>query len=199
MIILPEEVRAKKPSLTFNLGTNGLNVTFEPPPGQGRSATCQDPCKQQPRLKLLGIALTVAKFQFVNADYSRFAATLIWNWRTKVRGGISRPPPHASLAKGLCSMPLFDIVLKSSGPRGYALRTMPLPIVFASRRFQWDCFGSRGIDPGQSFLIRRLISFDGPSRVLFVRELRTWTGDTHSGVRNIGWSETSNRELGKSE
>ncbi|KAG8265741.1 hypothetical protein J6590_088050 [Homalodisca vitripennis] len=83
-------------------------------------------------------------------------------------------------------MPLFDIVLKSSGPRGYALRTMPLPIVFASRRFQWDCFGSRGIDPGQSFLIRRLISFDGPSRVLFVRELRTWTGDPHSGVRNIG-------------
>ncbi|KAG8316500.1 hypothetical protein J6590_049624 [Homalodisca vitripennis] len=41
------EVRAKKPSLTLNLGTNGLMVTSEPPPmagqagclqGQGRSA-----------------------------------------------------------------------------------------------------------------------------------------------------------------
>ncbi|KAG8291053.1 hypothetical protein J6590_070305 [Homalodisca vitripennis] len=29
---LPSEVRAKKPSLTLNLGTNGLKVTSEPPP-----------------------------------------------------------------------------------------------------------------------------------------------------------------------
>ncbi|KAG8250140.1 hypothetical protein J6590_107993, partial [Homalodisca vitripennis] len=29
------EVRAKKPSLTLNLGTNGLKVTSEPPPMAG--------------------------------------------------------------------------------------------------------------------------------------------------------------------
>ncbi|KAG8326135.1 hypothetical protein J6590_049521 [Homalodisca vitripennis] len=50
MSILPRKVRAKKPSLPLNLGTNGLKVTSEPPPmaeqagrlpGQDRSAvTC---------------------------------------------------------------------------------------------------------------------------------------------------------------
>ncbi|KAG8260004.1 hypothetical protein J6590_106706, partial [Homalodisca vitripennis] len=34
--------RAKKPSLTLNLGTNGLKVTYEPPPIVGQRAACKD-------------------------------------------------------------------------------------------------------------------------------------------------------------
>ncbi|KAG8278384.1 hypothetical protein J6590_021285 [Homalodisca vitripennis] len=35
------EVRAKKPSLTLNLGTNGLKVTSEPPPMAGQAGRLQ--------------------------------------------------------------------------------------------------------------------------------------------------------------
>ncbi|KAG8331493.1 hypothetical protein J6590_039839 [Homalodisca vitripennis] len=35
------EVRAKKPSLTLNLGTNGLKVTSEPPPMAGKAGRLQ--------------------------------------------------------------------------------------------------------------------------------------------------------------
>ncbi|KAG8295440.1 hypothetical protein J6590_080305, partial [Homalodisca vitripennis] len=35
------EVRAKKPSLTLNLGTNGLKVTSEPPPMTGQAGRLQ--------------------------------------------------------------------------------------------------------------------------------------------------------------
>ncbi|KAG8277770.1 hypothetical protein J6590_034999, partial [Homalodisca vitripennis] len=35
------EVRAKKPSLTLNLGTNGLKVTSEPPPMAGQAGHLQ--------------------------------------------------------------------------------------------------------------------------------------------------------------
>ncbi|KAG8259435.1 hypothetical protein J6590_014904, partial [Homalodisca vitripennis] len=35
------KVRAKKPSVTFNLGTNGLKVTFEPPPTAGQAGCLQ--------------------------------------------------------------------------------------------------------------------------------------------------------------
>ncbi|KAG8284192.1 hypothetical protein J6590_003888 [Homalodisca vitripennis] len=34
---IPREVRAKKPSLTLNLGTNALEVTSEPPPMAGQA------------------------------------------------------------------------------------------------------------------------------------------------------------------
>ncbi|KAG8269172.1 hypothetical protein J6590_004467 [Homalodisca vitripennis] len=37
----PSEVRAKKPSLTHNLGTNGLKVTSEPPPMAGQAGRLQ--------------------------------------------------------------------------------------------------------------------------------------------------------------
>ncbi|KAG8271359.1 hypothetical protein J6590_064671 [Homalodisca vitripennis] len=37
----PGEVRAKKPSLTLNLGTNGLKVTSEPPPMAGQAGRLQ--------------------------------------------------------------------------------------------------------------------------------------------------------------
>ncbi|KAG8270345.1 hypothetical protein J6590_087434 [Homalodisca vitripennis] len=40
-LILPGEVRAKKPSLTLNLGTNGLKVTSEPPPMAGQTGRLQ--------------------------------------------------------------------------------------------------------------------------------------------------------------
>ncbi|KAG8272636.1 hypothetical protein J6590_037931 [Homalodisca vitripennis] len=40
-LILPGEVRAKKPSLTLNLGTNGLKVTSEPPPMAGQAGRLQ--------------------------------------------------------------------------------------------------------------------------------------------------------------
>ncbi|KAG8257217.1 hypothetical protein J6590_053865 [Homalodisca vitripennis] len=39
--ILPGEVRAKKPSLTLNLGTNGLKVTSEPPLMAGQAGRLQ--------------------------------------------------------------------------------------------------------------------------------------------------------------
>ncbi|KAG8287054.1 hypothetical protein J6590_047031 [Homalodisca vitripennis] len=35
------EIRAKKPSLTLNLGTNGLKVTSEPPPMAGQAGCLQ--------------------------------------------------------------------------------------------------------------------------------------------------------------
>ncbi|KAG8248346.1 hypothetical protein J6590_042967 [Homalodisca vitripennis] len=38
---LLSEVRAKKPSLTLNLGTNGLKVTSEPPPMAGQAGCLQ--------------------------------------------------------------------------------------------------------------------------------------------------------------
>ncbi|KAG8256251.1 hypothetical protein J6590_072916 [Homalodisca vitripennis] len=38
---LTGEVRAKKPSLTLNLGINGLKVTFEPPPMAGQAGRLQ--------------------------------------------------------------------------------------------------------------------------------------------------------------
>ncbi|KAG8336831.1 hypothetical protein J6590_037046 [Homalodisca vitripennis] len=50
------EVRAKKPSLTLNLGTNGLKVTSEPPPRRLLTRTGSlsgHPSKQQPRSTLL--------------------------------------------------------------------------------------------------------------------------------------------------
>ncbi|KAG8265736.1 hypothetical protein J6590_088044 [Homalodisca vitripennis] len=39
--MLPGEVSAKKPSLTLNLGTNGLKVTSEPPPMAGQAGRLQ--------------------------------------------------------------------------------------------------------------------------------------------------------------
>ncbi|KAG8287386.1 hypothetical protein J6590_038994 [Homalodisca vitripennis] len=44
---LSRDVRAKKPSLTLNLGTNGLMVTSEPPPMAGQAAPCKDRIAQQ--------------------------------------------------------------------------------------------------------------------------------------------------------
>ncbi|KAG8291705.1 hypothetical protein J6590_054437 [Homalodisca vitripennis] len=51
------EVRAKKPSLTLNLGTNGLKVTTEPPPmaGQDRSAVTH-PSSSHARLCLIRLS-----------------------------------------------------------------------------------------------------------------------------------------------
>ncbi|KAG8277948.1 hypothetical protein J6590_031996 [Homalodisca vitripennis] len=42
-VILPGEVRDKKPSLTLNLGTNRLKVTSEPPPMAGQAGCLQGP------------------------------------------------------------------------------------------------------------------------------------------------------------
>ncbi|KAG8260090.1 hypothetical protein J6590_104625, partial [Homalodisca vitripennis] len=39
--MITSEVRAKKPSLTLNLGTNGLKVTSEPPPTVGQTGCLQ--------------------------------------------------------------------------------------------------------------------------------------------------------------
>ncbi|KAG8316507.1 hypothetical protein J6590_049633 [Homalodisca vitripennis] len=38
---MPGECRAKKPSITLNLGTNGLKVTSEPPPMAGQAGCLQ--------------------------------------------------------------------------------------------------------------------------------------------------------------
>ncbi|KAG8275818.1 hypothetical protein J6590_078567 [Homalodisca vitripennis] len=62
--ILPGEVRAKKPSPTLNLGTNGLKVTSEPPimarqagflQGQDRSAVTQ-PSSSHARCRLIQLS-----------------------------------------------------------------------------------------------------------------------------------------------
>ncbi|KAG8310639.1 hypothetical protein J6590_060175 [Homalodisca vitripennis] len=56
-LIFPGEVRAKKPSLSLNLGANGLKVTSEP--RSGRRAACKyriaqrSKQQQQPRSTLL--------------------------------------------------------------------------------------------------------------------------------------------------
>ncbi|KAG8279981.1 hypothetical protein J6590_092521 [Homalodisca vitripennis] len=44
---MDSEVRAKKPSLTLNLGTNGLKVTSEPPPMAGQAGRCKDRIAQR--------------------------------------------------------------------------------------------------------------------------------------------------------
>ncbi|KAG8313944.1 hypothetical protein J6590_103497, partial [Homalodisca vitripennis] len=40
------EVSAKKPSLSLNLGTNGLEVTSEPPPMKAMKNQCTDSCSK---------------------------------------------------------------------------------------------------------------------------------------------------------
>ncbi|KAG8307304.1 hypothetical protein J6590_024952 [Homalodisca vitripennis] len=61
------EVRAKKPSLTLNMGTKGLlKVTSKPPPMAGQAGCLQGrtgslsghPSKQQPRSTLLDLVIS---------------------------------------------------------------------------------------------------------------------------------------------
>ncbi|KAG8261991.1 hypothetical protein J6590_062296 [Homalodisca vitripennis] len=42
MYIFPGEIRAKKPSLTLNLKTNGLKMTSKPPPMAGQAGPFVD-------------------------------------------------------------------------------------------------------------------------------------------------------------
>ncbi|KAG8307527.1 hypothetical protein J6590_018402 [Homalodisca vitripennis] len=90
--LLQGEVTAKKPSLTFNLRTNGLKVTSVPPPTAG-----QADCLQGQDRSAIIVASPMPKFYtnavsvFGDSRYLNYQKRCgIWHLR---RGGQSKSPP----------------------------------------------------------------------------------------------------------
>ncbi|KAG8292839.1 hypothetical protein J6590_030298 [Homalodisca vitripennis] len=69
---------AKKPSLTLNLGTNGLKVTFEPPPMAGQAGRSQGQDRSTVTYPSSGHARLCLIWLSCDNRRTRYTAPLAW-------------------------------------------------------------------------------------------------------------------------